>query len=121
MRQSLHVACIAAAILSGCTTHRMGNVIPAENNLYQVISIGKTEDKALASALYSAETTCMQRQLRHIVLNHKTEYKGIVSAEAGEAIEKVLDIIISETGSKTPDVSGDNDYRTTMQFKCESK
>lgn len=120
MPQNLYITFILTAILSGCATHRMGNVIPAENNLYQVISIENTEEAALASALYSAETTCKQRQLRHIVLSHKTEYKGIVSAEAGEAIGKVLDIILSETGSKTPDVSGDNDYRTTMQFKCES-
>ena len=119
MHQNLFIMCIVAGLFSGCATHRMGNVIPAENNAYQVISIGKTEDSALASALYSAETTCKQRQLRHIVLSHKTEYKGIISAEAGEAIGKVLDIILSETGSKTPDVSGDNDYRTTMQFKCE--
>lgn len=119
MRQSLYVVSIAAVFLSGCATHRMGNVIPAENNLYQVISVEKTEEAALASALYSAETTCKQRQLRHIVLNHKTEYKGMVSAEAGETIEKVLEIILSETGKKAPDVSGNNDYRTTMQFRCE--
>ncbi len=121
MSKNLYITCMVAAILSGCATHRMGNVIPAENNLYQVISVEKTEDAALASALYSAETTCKQRQLRHIVLSHKTEYKGIISAEAGETIEKVLEIILSETGKKAPDVSGDNDYRTTMQFKCESK
>jgi hypothetical protein len=119
MRKSLYVVFISAAVLCGCATHKMGNVIPAENNLYQVISVGKTENAALASAIYSAETTCKQRQLKHIVLSHKTEYKGIVSAETGEAIEKVLKIILSETDNKTPDVSGDNDYRTTMQFRCE--
>jgi hypothetical protein len=121
MRQSLYIAFITVVVLSACTTHKMGNVIPAENNLYQVISVEKTEEAALASALYSAETTCKQRQLRHIVLSHKTEYKGIVSAEAGETIEKVLEIILSETGKKAPDVSGANDYRTTLPFKCASK
>ncbi len=119
MRQFSYVAFIATAAIAGCAAPRMGNVIPAENDLYQVISIGKTEDAALASALYSAETTCKQRRLRHIVLSHKTEYKGLVSAEAGETIEKVLDIIINESGSKAPAISGENDYKTTMQFKCE--
>lgn len=119
MRQFSYIALIATAFIAGCATPKMGNVIPAENDLYQVISVGKTEDAAMASALYSAETTCKQRRLRHIVLSHKTEYKGMVSAEAGAAIEKVLDIILKETGNKSPTVTADNDYRTTMQFKCE--
>ncbi len=119
MRQFSYIAFIATAILTGCATPKMGNVIPAENDVYQVISVGKTEDAALASALYSAETTCKQRRLRHIVLSHKTEYKGLITAEAGEAVEKVLEIILKETGNKAPAVTGENDYRTTMQFKCE--
>ncbi len=119
MRQSLYFALIATAALAGCAAPKMGNVIPAENDLYQVISVGKSEDAALASALYSAENTCKQRRLRHIVLSHKTEYKGLITAEAGETIEKVLDIILKESGNRAPTVSGDNDYRTTMQFKCE--
>ena len=119
MRQLSYIAFIASATLAGCAAPKMGNVIPAENDLYQVISVGKTEDAALASALYSAENTCKQRRLRHIVLSHKTEYKGLITAEAGEAVEKVLEIILKESGNKSPAVSGDNDYRTTMQFKCE--
>jgi len=119
MRHSLVIVLAAAAVFAGCTTTKMGNVIPAENDVYQVISVGKSEDAALASALYSADTTCKQRRLRHIVISHKTEYKGVVSGEAGQTIEKVLEIILDETGKKASAVSGDNDYRTTMQFKCE--
>jgi len=119
MRHSLYIIPIAALALWSCSTTKMGNVIPAENDLYQVISVGKSEDAALASALYSAETTCKQRRLRHIVLNHKTEYKGMISGDAGETVEKVLEIILKETGKEGPSVSGENDYRTTMQFKCE--
>ena len=119
MRRSSYMAFIITIMLAGCTAPKMGNVIPAENDLYQVISIGKSEDTALASALYSAETTCKQRRMRHIVLSHKTEYKGLITSEAGEAIEKVFEIILKESGKQSPAVSGDNDYRTTMQFKCE--
>ena len=120
MNRSLYIVPVVAAILFGCASApKMGNVIPSENDLYQVISVGKSEDAALASALYSAETTCKQRRLRHIVLSHKTEYKGLVSADTGETVEKVLDIILNEAGKDTAVVSGENDYRTTMQFKCE--
>jgi len=101
MRHSLVIVLAAAAVFAGCTTTKMGNVIPAENDVYQVISVGKSEDAALASALYSADTTCKQRRLRHIVISHKTEYKGVVSGEAGQTIEKVLEIILDETGKKS--------------------
>ncbi|MGZ8262162.1 MAG: hypothetical protein ACXW11_07220 [Methylotenera sp.] len=120
MSRSLFIVPIAVAILSGCaSTPKMGNVIPAENDLYQVVSIGKSEDIALASALYSAETTCKQRRLRHIVLNHKTEYKGVIAEGANQTIDKALEIILRETGKEAPTLSGENDYRTTMQFRCE--
>lgn len=119
MSRSLYVIPVAIAVLSGCATTKMGNVIPEENDLYQVISVGKTADAALASALYSAETTCKQRHLRHIVLEHKTEYKGLVSESAGQVIDKALEIILKETGGKSPTISEENDYRTTMQFRCE--
>lgn len=119
MRYCPYIVFSIAAILAGCTTTKMGNVIPGEHDLYQVISIGKTADAALASALYSADTTCKQRRLRHIVLSHKTEYKGVISSDAAETVEKVLEIILNETGKQAPAVAGDNDYRTTMEFKCE--
>lgn len=119
MRPSLFIISIAIAFISGCATTKMGNVIPAENNLYEVISVGKSEDTAMASALYSAETTCKQKRLTHIILSHKTEYKGIISASVGESIERVLGIILKETGKEAPAIAGENDYRTTMQFKCE--
>lgn len=120
MSRILYIIPIAMAVLSGCAaTPKLGNVIPTENDLYQVISIGKTADASLASALYSAETTCKQRRLRHIVLEHKTEYKGVISESAGQVIDKALEIILRETGEKAPTVSEENDYRTTMQFKCE--
>lgn len=119
MRHSLVITLATAAVFTGCTTTKMGNVIPGENDTYQVISTGKSADAALASALYSADSTCKQRRLRHIVISHKTEYKGVVSGEAGQAIEKALEIVLEETGKKPSTVSSDNDYRTTMQFRCE--
>ena len=119
MSRTLYVIPVVIAVLSGCAATKMGNVIPKENDLYQVISVGKTADAALASALYSAETTCKQRHLRHIVLEHKTEYKGLVSESAGQVIDKALEIILQETGGKSPTISEENDYRTTMQFRCE--
>jgi hypothetical protein len=119
MRTRLYIP-LALAILSGCAASpKMGNVIPAENNRYQAIAVGKTADIALASALYTAQTTCKHRNLRHIVLTHKTEYKGMLAEGSAESIDKALAIILQQTGEQLPKLAADDDYRTSMQFKCE--
>jgi type IV pilus biogenesis protein CpaD/CtpE len=119
MRPSLYIP-LALALLAGCAASpKMGNVIPAENDQYQVIAIGKTADIALASALYSAQSTCKHRGLRHIVLAHKTEYKGMLAEGSAESIDKALAIILQQTGEQLPKLATDDDYRTNMQFKCE--
>jgi len=119
MRTRLYLP-LVLAVLSGCAASpKMGNVIPAENDRYQVIAVGKTADMALASALYTAQSTCKQRGLRHIVLEHKTQYKGILAEGSAESIDKALAIILQQTGEQLPKLAADDDYRTSMQFKCE--
>lgn len=119
MHSSWYIA-LVLAILSGCAASpKMGNVIPAENDQYQVIAVGKTADIALASALYTAQSTCKHRGLRHIVLDHKTQYKGMLAEGSAESIDKALEIILMQTGEHLPKLSADDDYRSSMQFKCE--
>jgi hypothetical protein len=118
MHRRLYMLIVLVA-LSGCAANpKMGNVIPAEHDLYQVISVGKTAEIALASALYSAASTCKQRRLRHIVLDHKTTYKGMMAEGSAATIDKALAIILMQTGEQLPKLAADDDYRTSMQFKC---
>lgn len=106
---------VTAAILTGCaSTPEMGNVIPGEAGIYQVVAKGETSDEALSSALFSAKTTCEQRKMRFVVIDKKEEYKGLVSEDANNVINKVSEIV------PIPTLSGDDDYRIKMQFKCES-
>lgn len=108
------------ALLAGCATApRMGSVIPKEGGVYQVISTGISEQAALESALYSAETTCRGRGLRHVVMEHRTEYKGLATEGTAQAIEKVRSIILGTTGQRTPQIAGEEDYRVSMQFRCD--
>jgi hypothetical protein len=109
-----------AFLVTGCaSTPKMGNIIPAEGGIYQVVTTGETKDAALESALYSAETTCKGRQMRHVVLDQSTEYKGLVTEGTNQTIDKAQEIIAATTGTFFPTLSGENDYRNTMRFKCE--
>lgn len=106
---------VAAALLAGCASApEMGNVIPGEAGIYQVVAKGETSDEALSSALFSAKTTCEQRQMRFVVVDKKEEYKGLVSESTNNVINKVSEIL------PIPTLSGDDDYRMSMRFKCES-
>lgn len=120
MSRNLYVVA-AAVIVAGCTsTPKMGNVIPEEGGIYQVVTTGESNDTALSSALHSAKTTCEQRQSRFVVLDQKTEYKGLVSEDSNRAIDKVAGIVSAVAFIPIPTLSGDDDYRITMQFKCET-
>ncbi|WP_119155270.1 hypothetical protein [Caldimonas tepidiphila] len=112
-------ALAVAVTLAGCATPRMGSVIPREGGQYQVISIGESEKAALESALYSAESTCKGRAMRHVVIDHRTEYRGLGTETAAQTIEKVGRIILGTTGQRAPQIAGEDDYRVTMQFRCE--
>lgn len=102
----------AVAIVAGCaSTPKLGNVIPEEGGIYQVVTTGESNDTALSSALHSAKTTCEQRQSRFVVLDQKTEYKGLVS-ESTNNVMKALPLI--------PNFSSETDYRLEMRFKCET-
>lgn len=78
MSHKYHVV-LAAALVAGCaSTPKMGNVIPGESGIYQVVTTGEDSDEALSSALFSAKTTCEQRHMRFVVIDQKQEYKGLV-------------------------------------------
>ena len=111
-----------AAVLPGCTTPapRLGNVIPQEGGLYQVITTGKSEQSALESALYSAERTCGAEGMRHVVLDHRTEYKGLGTEAWAQTIEQVQRIILGSGGQRRTEIAGEEDYRVSMQFRCET-
>ena len=111
----MHFAYVATAILAGCaSTPEMGNVIPSEGGIYQVVATGENDKEALSSALFSAKRTCDQRQMRFVVIDRREDYKGLVPEDANNVINKVSEIV------PIPTLSGDDDYRITMRFKCEA-
>lgn len=120
-RQIAALSLLGIAAISGCALHPgMGNVIPLEGDNYEVITIDRNRDEVLKKALYSAEVTCKRRRMRHIVLDHRTEYRGVLSEDMRPTAEKAQKVFERATGTTLPDLAEDDDYRTTMRFRCEA-
>jgi cytochrome oxidase Cu insertion factor (SCO1/SenC/PrrC family) len=110
----------AAALVSACgTTKPRGTVIPQADNTYQTIAPGGSENAALKAALASAEWECKERNMRHIVLDKQTEYKGVVSQESNKMIDTAAGIFAAASGRFVPTLSGNDDYQVTLKFSCQ--
>lgn len=119
--RKISIAIVAAsAIFSGCASSpTMGNVIPQAGGKYEVVTVGASDDEAMKSALFSAESTCKERKMRHVVASRKTAYKGMVSEDANKTMDKAAEVLMLATGALIPTLSGDDDYRVTLGFSCE--
>lgn len=53
--------------------------------------------------------------MRFVVVDQKEKYKGLVSEDTNNVINKVAEVL------PIPTLSGDDDYRITMRFKCEAQ
>lgn len=107
--------------LAGCASNPpLGNVVPQPGGVYQVTGIAESNDAAMASALYTADTTCKPLKKHHVVTGQKTEYKGIVSESTNKNVNAAADAINGLTGKILPTLSTDTDYRVTLTFMCEA-
>jgi hypothetical protein len=108
------------AILSGCASSpKMGNVIPQSGGKYEVVTTGPSNDEALQSGLFSAETTCKERKMRHVISSQSTAYKGMVSEDSNKTMDKAAQILTAVTGAWIPTLSSDDDYQVKLGFTCE--
>lgn len=107
--------------LAGCaSTPEMGNVIPQAGGIYQVAGLAESNEIALKSALYSAETTCKAQRKRHVVTGKQTKYKGTVSEDTNRSVNSAAQVLANVTGKWVPTLSNDDDYQITLTFTCEA-
>lgn len=120
MKVKFFTVMLSAAIVTGCASGpQMGNVIPKPGGVYQVISDGVTKQDAMESALFSAESTCKTRNMRHIVTGEQTKYKGVVSEDVNNVVNAAQGIITSVSGKWMPTLSQGDDYQVMLTFSCE--
>jgi hypothetical protein len=110
-----------AAVLGACggmAPRGNGVVIPYENGRYVATASAKTEETALRDSLAAAKDECAGRRQPLAVVKQKTEYKGVVAREIVKTAEQIEDIIAAGAGRVLPDLSSDEDYKVSLEFRC---
>lgn len=112
------IATLAAALaLSACQSTQSSPVIQRANSIYETTGLGVSKVKAQQNAINSAKSTCRSRQV--IVVNDKTKYNGVLDERAGRMIGQVGAVVGSVLGKGSPDLSRDDDYEYTINFRCQ--
>jgi hypothetical protein len=116
-----HVSTIALAlILTACASTKPANVMPLTGGQYKTTGMAASQDDAQKAALDAAAETCSKRNLRHVVQNETTAYKGVVSEDTNKNLQAVSAVLSWTRFRGIPTLSGDDDYQVTLTFTCES-
>ena len=97
-----------------------GIVIPYENGRLVSTASGRTEEDALRDSLEAAKDECAGRKQPLAVVKQKTEFRGVVSREIVKTAEQIEQIILAGAGKVVPDLSRDDDYKVSLEFRCGS-
>jgi hypothetical protein len=110
----------AGAVLTACggAAGGRGLVIPYENGRFVATAMARTEQDALRDALAAAKDECSGRRQPLAVVKQKTEYKGVVAREIVKTAEQIEEIIAAGSGKVIPDLSSDEDYKVSIDFRC---
>lgn len=108
---------ILALCLAGCASAPSVSVIPLEDGGFRAVSMGQNEQQALNGSLQVAQSTCRDRQQRHVVNNVETRFRGAWShpRDRREQAEQLADYVSSPT---FPSLEANDDYEVKLQFKC---
>jgi hypothetical protein len=119
MKNAHAVLLCATVALSACAAAGgRGVVIPYENGRLVATAPGRTEDDALRDALAAAKDECKDRGQPLAVVKQRTEYKGVVAREVVKTAEQLEKVISQGAGSVIPDLSSDEDYKVSIDFRC---
>lgn len=111
---------LLCAVLSACAAAGGGRgvVVPYENGRLVAQAMARTEQEALRDALAAAKDECGSRRQALAVVKQKTEYKGVVAREIVKTAEQIEEIIAAGAGKVIPDLSSDEDYKVSLDFRC---
>lgn len=117
--KSIHALLMCTAVLAACGTQAgRGVVIPYENGRYVATAMARNEEAALRDALAAAKGECSSRRQPLAVTKQKTEFRGLVAREVVKTAEQIEEIIAAGEGKVLPDLSSDEDYKVSLEFRC---
>lgn len=103
----------------------LSTVTPREDGIYDVQSSWSTQAQALKWALLAAEHTCKIDGLRHVVIDRRDLYRGIVQEDTNRASETaqgvVQGVILATGGGWWPAVSlrRKDDHTVMLKTRCQ--
>lgn len=106
-----------ALVLSACQSTPSSPVIQRANSIYETTGIADSKVKAQQNALDSAKNTCRSKQV--IIVDDKVKYNGILDERTGRMVGQASAVIGSIFGTGSPDLSRDDDYEYTINFRCQ--
>ena len=107
-------------VVAACAARTGGNgvVIPYENGRLVSTASARTEHDALVDALAAAKDECATRKQSLAVVKETTEYRGVVDREVVKSVKQIEEIITEGAGKIVPDLSTDEDYKVSLEFRC---
>lgn len=120
---TLGAALAAVLVLTACSSNPTNTLaIQKENNQFEVTGLGKSQVIAKNNAVTAATKTCGSRSTPVIVDEQSTydgALKGVVDEKTGQMIQAAATVLgnIAGTGNN---INSDNDYQTTLTFRCQS-
>ena len=104
-------------VLSACQSTPSSPVIQRANSIYETTGIADSKVKAQQNALDSAKDTCRSKQV--IIVDDKVAYNGILDERTGRMVGQASAVIGSIFGTGSPNLSRDDDYEYTINFRCQ--
>ncbi len=114
---SMAATMVATIALSACQSTPSSPVIQRADSTYETTGLGDTKIQAQQNAINSANKTCRSRQV--IVVKDTVKYNGILNERTGRMVGQAGAVIGSIFGTGSPELSRNDDYEYTINFRCQ--
>ncbi|MES1964608.1 hypothetical protein M0N77_04570 [Psychrobacter sp. AH5] len=108
---------IAALALSACQSTPSSPVIQRADSTFETTGLGDTKIKAQQNAIDSANKTCRSKQV--IVVKDTVKYNGVLDERMGRMVGQAGAVLGTILGTGSPELSRDDDYEYTINFRCQ--
>ena len=103
--------------LSACQSTPTAPVMQRANSTYETTGLGSSKVQAQQNALNSAKKSCGIR--KPIILTDTVKYNGVLDERTGRMVDQVGSVVGAVFGTKTSNLSRDDDYEYTINFRCQ--
>ncbi len=107
---------IAALALSACQSTPSSPVIQRADSTYETTGLGDTKIQAQQNAIDAANKTCRSKQV--IVVKDTVKYNGVLDERMGRVVGQAGAVLGTIFGTGSPELSRDDDYEYTINFRC---